>query len=354
MNEIPQELEGKNDLRLIFLNLLISAFIIISYIYIAEAFGSISSVFIESQEFFVRFGITLLIFTFLSVLAGSLHGLIDGFLAELLYQLAYYHEIYFEWCLIVAILGFLFGIYKYKPLKYHEGKKVCYTFLTLLINSLIIMSIIIVFQILFYPGQFKTEVIFVNFGLKFFIQATLSIIFIVPIVLIIYDKIFASEEKDLYYMLLTHHPVSASDHTFYFKFGRTRIYFCSRCSGVIIGGLIGMFMTHMIEKSYNVEFSPEIALLLCMILPIPGIIDWGTQRLLLRKSTTESRLFTGFIIGAALHLTAFTYKYYFFTMLIITIYFIVFFTLVYFGYKKEMKLLKKDLKRFSPDEQDDY
>ena len=97
MNEIPQEEEGKNYLRFIFLNLLISAFIIISYIYVAEAFESISTIFIENQEFTIRFGITLLIFTFLSVLAGSIHGLVDGFLAELLYQIAYYHEIYFEW-----------------------------------------------------------------------------------------------------------------------------------------------------------------------------------------------------------------------------------------------------------------
>jgi len=340
LNEIPQEEEGKSYLSLIFLNILISTFILISYIYIAEAFGSISTNFIESQEFTIRFGITLLIFTFLSVLAGSIHGLVVGFLAELLYQIAYYHEIYFEWCLIVAILGFLVGLYKYKPLKYHEGIKVYNTFLVLVINSFIITGIIIIFQTFFYPGHFTTETVILNYGFKFFFQALISIVFIIPILLVLYDKIFATDENHLYYMILTHHPVSASDHTFYLKFGRTKIYFCSRCSGVIFGGLCAFFLTHMLEKNFQAELSGEIALILIIILPIPGIADWGTQRLLLRKSTTGSRLFTGFIIGNALHFMSFTYKYYFYTMLILVIYFSIFGLLVYFGHKKEMKLFR--------------
>jgi len=342
LNEIPQEEEGKNYLRLIFLNLLISIFIIISYIYIAEAFESISTNFIENQEFTIRFGITLLIFTFLSVLAGSIHGLVDGFLAELLYQITYYHEIYFEWCLIVAILGFLIGLYKFKPLKYHEGIKVYFTFLLMIIISFIISGLIIGFQMIFYTDQFTLEILIINYGFKFFFQALMSIVFVVPILLVLYDKVFSASEKHLYYMILTHHPVSASDHTFYLKFGRTKIYFCSRCSGVILGGLCAFFLTSMLEKIFQAELSGEIALILIIILPIPCIVDWGTQRLLLRKSSTESRLFTGFILGSALHFMSFTYKYYFFTMLILIIYFSVFGTLIYYGHQKEMKLLREE------------
>jgi len=205
-------------------------FIIISYVYFAESFGSISTIFIESQEFILRFGFTLLLFTFLSVLAGSVHGLIDGFIAEFLYQLAFYNQIYIEWCLIVAILGFLIGLYKYKPLKYHEGIKVYYTFLALVISSFIMTGVIIGLQTIFYPGQFTFETLIIDFGFKFFAQALISIVFIIPILLVLYDKAFAASEKHLYYMFLTHHPISASDHTFYLKVGRTKIYFCSRCS----------------------------------------------------------------------------------------------------------------------------
>ncbi len=354
MTEPAQIKEHSNILRFIFLNLFIIAFIIISYVYISEPFGSISTIFIKNQEFSIQFGVTLLIFTFFCVLAGPIHGLIAGFLGELLFQLAFYNTLYLEWCFIVAILGFLSGIYKYHPLKYDDMAKLYYTYIALIIISFIIFNLIIGIQFFIYPSQFTTEVIVINYGFKFLLQALISIIFIVPILLLIYDKILAKDEKHLYYMILTHHPFSASDHTFYLKFGKTKIYFCSRCSGVIIGALIALFSTYLIQKVFQVEFSAEVALLLCIILPIPGIIDWGTQRLLLRKSTTESRLFTGFIIGTALHFMQFTYKYYFFTLLILTIYFSIFFLLVFFGHKKEMKLLKSEFDEFSSQEQNEH
>ena len=351
MNQVPQEPEKKNYSRLVFLNLLISLFIVISYVYISEAFGAISTIFIESQELVLRFGFTLLLFTFLSVLAGPIHGLIDGFIAEIIYQVAFYNQIYIEWCLIVGILGFLIGLYKYKPLKYSERIKLFYSFLTLVISSLIVTGIIITIQALFYPGQFILETLIINYGFKFFSQALISIVFVVPILLVLYDKVFAASEKHLYYMFLTHHPVSASDHTFYLKFGRTKVYFCSRCSGVILGGLSSLFLTYLLERIFNARVSSEIALIIIIVLPIPGLVDWGTQRLLLRKSTTGSRLFTGFILGSALHFMSFTYKYYFFTVLILISYFTVFFVLVYFGHKREMRLLRdEDYPYLSKDE----
>ena len=347
MNDLAQKKEQKNILRTIFLNLLIVGFIIISYVYISEPFGSISTIFVINQEFSIQFGITLLIFTFFSILGGAIQGLISGFLGELLYQLAFYNSFYIEWCLFVAILGFLSGIYKYHPLKYHDGIKVYYTFLILIIISFILSGLIIIFQLFFHPNQNSVEALIMNYGFKFFLQALISIIFFIPILLVIYDKILAKEEKELYYTILTHHPPSASDHTFYLKFGRTKIYFCTRCSGVILGGLSAMFTTYLTAKILHVEFSPEIALLMCILLPIPGLVDWGTQRLLLRKSNTVSRLFTGFIIGLALHFMSFTYKYYFYTLLILVIYFSVFFLLVFLGRRKEMRLWKEEYEDLS-------
>jgi len=339
---VTEEANGnvqKSLLRTIFLNILINIFIIMTYVYISDPIGSVSTIFINNQEFEIEFGFTLLIFTFLSFLAGSYHGFIAGFLGELLFQLAFYHELYLEWCLIIAIFGFLCGIYKYKPLKYQEGMKIYYTFIILIAISFLITGIIILFYYIFHHNEFSNEIIILNFGFKFFIQSLLSIMFIVPLLLALYDRVLAKEEKFIYNMFLTHHPVSASDHTFYFKFGRTRIYLCSRCSGVILGGIIALFSTYLIENIFDSGFSPELAVFLCIVLPIPGIIDWGTQRLLLRKSTTASRLFTGFIIGNALHFMSFTDKYYFFILLLVMFYFTVFFLLVYLGHKKELKLL---------------
>lgn len=318
-------------------------FIIISYIYTAETFGSVSSIFvINGQEFTLVFGVTLLIFTFFSVLAGPIHGLINGFIAEFLYQLAFYNQIYIEWCLIVALIGLLTGLYKYKPSKYSESIKVYYTFVVLIISSFIITGVIISLQALFYPGQFALDILVINYGFKFFSQALLSIVFIIPLLLVLYDKAFAASEKHLYYIFLTHHPASDSDHTFYLKFGRTKIYFCSRCSGVVLGGLFSMFVFNLIEVIFKTEISPEVAIILIIILPIPGIIDWGTQRLLFRKSTTATRLLTGFVLGSALFIMGFTYKYYFYTMLILVIYFTIFGLLVYFGQKKALKLYREE------------
>ncbi|MFW9865785.1 MAG: DUF2085 domain-containing protein [Candidatus Thorarchaeota archaeon] len=354
MNDIPQKAERKDYTRSIFLNLLITAFIIITYVYFGEVFGSISTIFIQSQEFILRFGPTLLIFTFFSSLAGSIHGFIDGFLAELLYQLAFYHDIYLEWTFIVGILGFLVGLYKYKPERFDDKIKFIYTFFVLVIASLVITGLIMIIQVLTSTGDIIPNIIIFNYGVKFFFQALISYVFLVPVLAILYDRVFSTREKHLYYIFLTHHPESASDHTFYLKFGRTKIFFCSRCSGVITGGLFALFFTHMLTQIFQTELSSEIALILIIILPLPGLTDWGTQRLLLRKSTTASRLFTGFIIGNALHFMSLTYKYYFFTIIILIIYFTAFGILLYLGHKKELRLFRmKEYPYISEDDDED-
>jgi len=340
----------KNVLRTIFINILIVIFIIMCYFYLAEAIGSISYYYIVKSDFSIIFGGTLFMFTLFSFLAGSIQSFLSGFIAELFYQIVFYRAIYFEWCLIVGLYGLMCGIYKYKPLKYYDGKKVYYTFLILVIIAFIMILMIIIIHTTTLSIGLNFEEVFINFGFKFLVQALISTIFLVPFSLILYDRLLASEERHLYYLILTHHPISASDHTFYFQFGRTKVYLCSRCSGVIIGGVLAMFFTHFIELLYGTQINAEIALLVIIFFPIPGLIDWGSQRLLLRKSTTESRLFTGFIIGVALHFLTFTYKYYFITIILITIYFGILFLLMYLSHKKEMKQLSQRMDQLSSEE----
>jgi len=312
------------------------------YFYISEIFGSISTVYIEDSKFSINFGITLLIFTFLAILAGYYHGFIAGFVGELLYQLAYYDNIYIEWCFFVAIWGLICGLYKYKPLRYQEKIKIVYTAILLFINSVTSILLLTLVQIYYYQINENLTYIIINHGLKFFIQALLTVVFIIPLLIVLYDKGLATREAHLYYIILTHHPISMSDHSFYLKLGTTYIYFCSRCSGVIIGGMLTFFFIRLLERINNITISPELAVILCIVLPIPGLIDWGTQRMLLRTSTTESRLFTGFIIGNALHFMSLTNKYYFFMIFLLILYFGILGLLMYFGHKKEMKQLKAE------------
>ena len=119
---------------------------------------------------------------------------------------------------------------------------------------------------------------------------------------------------------------------------------------MVIGIIISVFFTHLFQLIVNPQFSSELALLVIIIFPIPGLIDWGTQKLLLRTSTTESRLLTGFIIGIALHFISFTRDYYFLTLVMVTIYFGIFFLFFYFGQKKLVKELNKELNPVSPDD----
>ena len=129
----------KLTLRTISLSIFKEIFIIYSYFYISESFGSISTPFLTESTFSIQFSIALFLLTFFSFLAGPIHGFFSGFLGELLYQTAYYSAIHFEWCFIVGLIGLLAGTYKYKPLKYHHGMKVYYTFLMLLISSFLLM-----------------------------------------------------------------------------------------------------------------------------------------------------------------------------------------------------------------------
>ncbi len=340
MNQIK---EKKPIIRTIFLDLLKISFIVLVYFYTSEFFGSISTPFITISDFSIQFGMTLLIYSFLSILSGPYIAFVSGFLAEFLYQLAFYDNVSLEWNLIIAIFGFSTSMYKYKPLKYENKKNIFFSIILLIVSSLITMFLIVVFQIMILPNPVDFNTIIINSGLSFLVTCIISVIFLVPLLLIAYDKAFAKNERFIYNELLTHHPISASDHAFHLEFGRTRIYFCSRCSGVIIGGLISMFSTHLWEEIYDIEFNPQLSVLLCVILPIPGLIDWGTQRILLRKSTTESRLFTGFIIGTALHLMSFTTKYSFFMLFLVIFYFGILFLFMYIGHKKQIKLMNREI-----------
>ena len=340
----------KSLIRTIFVKIITVFFIFMSYLYTSESFGSVSSPYIGTVSFSIVFSVSLLILAFFSVISGPLPAFFAGFLGELVYQIAFYHTIYIDWCFIVAIYGSLAGIYKYKPLKYQNIKKVFYSIVILVINSLIATIMVITATMLFHHSFLPLNELFSAFGVKFFFQTLISVIISVPILLIVFDKIFASKEQHLYYMLLTHHPVSASDHTFYFQFGRTKIYFCSRCSGMVIGIIISVFFTHLFQLIVNPQFSSELAFIIIVVFPIPGLIDWGTQKLLLRTSTTESRLFTGFIIGIALHFISFTREYYVYTLVLITVYFGIFFLFFYFGQKRLLKELNKELNPVSPDD----
>ncbi|MBY9008044.1 MAG: DUF2085 domain-containing protein [Candidatus Lokiarchaeota archaeon] len=338
--ENPKE-EGYKLLKRIFLNLFIVSFIIISYFYFSESIGSISTYFVIDQNNVFQFGFTLLFFIFLSILAGPIHGAIAGFLGELLYQIGYYDNLEIHWCLIVALIGFFMGLYKYKPLKYKRKIKLLYTSLLLETFSIIICFFIILLEAIIHPIS-SLEVIFSNYGLKFLLQFIVTIPLIIPLLLFSYDHFLADKEYHFYNMTLTHHEYYACDHTFYLKFGRTYIYFCSRCSGTLLGAISTVFVMYIFERTIDYIITPEIALIICIVFPIPCVIDWGIQRLSIRESNTISRLITGFIIGMSLSAISFGGKYSPIIIFLMIFYLSIVGLFMYIGYKIEMKNLNKE------------
>lgn len=353
MNATEIENETNTLLKIIFLDLLKVAFIIMCYFYISELYGAISSPYIQNSGYNIIFGASMLLFTFLSVLAGNYLALIAGFLGELIYQLAIYKNLYWDWIILIAIYGFICGLYKYKPQKYSEGMKIYYTFLLLLILSFLYMLVLPIAQILWYTPPLTFEEAFINYGFKFLTQCLVSSVFIIPILLFLYDKLLASEEREIFNIFLTHHPLTARDHTFYLELGKTKIYFCSRCSGLVIGAIFSIFITYIFELIYFRPFNAEIAFIICIITPLIALGDWGTQRLLIRKSTTESRIITGFLLGVAWRLLLYTEKYYIVMMIIIAIYFGIMFFLIYLGNRKMIKQMSKELDQLSKNEEEE-
>jgi len=348
-----EDMEPKKTLiRTFFVNLLMIFFIVLGYFYLSEAFGAISSFYIGDNTFSIHFSVSLLLFSFLVILSGPYVGFVSGFIGEFLVQLAIYNTIYLEWCITVAIFGFLCGYYKYKPLKYKNMKKIYFTFISLFLSSLLTTILIIIYQSILSSGQMLLSTIFINYGFKFLMQAIISILVIVPILLRVYDTYLATHERQVYTEILTHHPASEEGitHTFHLTFGRTNVYFCSRCSGAILGGLFIMFFGKLFFMTTGSRISAEFAIFLCIIAPIIGLTDWGTQRLLFRTSTTEIRLITGFILGLALFSMSYAAKYYFFVLFLLIVFLATFFVLMFFGQKKAVRQLNEELEQASKDE----
>jgi uncharacterized membrane protein len=176
--------------------------------------------------------------------------------------------------------------------------------------------------------------------LQFLISEIISFLFFTPIIIVLVDYVLrkgANQFGCVYRIPLAHHSEFESDHAVPVNIGGYNIFFCTRCSGMLTGILIGVFIESFLFLAYRFTIEPGIAKILMIVLPIPGLIDWGTQRLGYRKSTDISRIITGLSIGFALHMTTLTEPGDTTPLLIIGLYFIVFGLLIYFGSKQAKK-----------------
>jgi uncharacterized membrane protein len=101
------------------------------------------------------------------------------------------------------------------------------------------------------------------------------------------------DAKAIYNPALTHHVIEDSDHVIGVKFGKVTVFFCTRCSGM----LVGLFLSLYAFSSIQLGISPFVAFVLDIFVPAPVFIDWGLQRFGRRKATTWSRIMTGVLTG---------------------------------------------------------
>ncbi|MCF2141878.1 MAG: DUF2085 domain-containing protein [Candidatus Lokiarchaeota archaeon] len=143
-------------------------------------------------------------------------------------------------------------------------------------------------------------------------------------------NLYLPQPGEVYLQILSHHSIEEDDHTIVVALGKVRIYFCTRCTAMIFGVIFTFFLSFIIFHDFNMNLNTSLAFWLGTILPIFPLLDWGLQALQIRKATTQSRLFTGFILGVSMQLIPFALGETFYYIFVVVGYFTVFGVLFYF------------------------
>ena len=111
------------------------------------------------------------------------------------------------------------------------------------------------------------------------------------------------------------------EHTFRISVRGRDYYFCARCTGIYSSFfsflLVGIILGYSVIQN---RIDGYVSLLLSIILVLPLLIDWGTQKLRLRESTNPLRFITGFIFGIGFWFVQFTILIFFWELLAIILY----------------------------------
>lgn len=279
----------------------------------------------------------------LSNIFGSVSGGIGTLIGDIVYQFVSNGTVYWHYTIPITFLAVVGGLYYYKKdITIHKLQimKIFY----LLVGSIIAsFFFIIIFVAILYPGyDFETVAgeALVRNAVQFLISEIVTVLFLVPIVILIMDKILEKTSNDfdsVYKLILTHHTVYESDHAIPLKIGGYYLFFCTRCTGMVFGILTALFFESVIRLGFRIDIPEMIALLIALLSAIPGLIDWGTQKLGYRTSTDVSRIITGLLIGTGLHMLTLVETLTPYAIIILTVYFTIFGVLMYFGNRRSRK-----------------
>ncbi len=167
--------------------------------------------------------------------------------------------------------------------------------------------------------------------------------------MIVFSVIFAylRRPRTIYKSMLTHHPWDDRDHTISIRFGGLVLYLCTRCSGMVMG-IVGCLI---LFDLFPITIAPDIAILLCIILPAPGLFIWSGQKFELWKDMTPSRILNGILLGISIYMLTKTQSLLVQMTIILVIYFVIFYTVLFAGTyyrRKKMQAEFEDLLKEPP------
>ena len=103
----------------------------------------------------------------------------------------------------------------------------------------------------------------------------------------------SSIQETAWFFIFSHHDRRHLDRCLRIPFRNREFFLCARCTGIISGFLIHLFLLRML-LTYNL-FTGNVLLFLLPLLPVA---DWITQRLGYRESVNWIRVSTGFLLGS--------------------------------------------------------
>lgn len=281
-----------------------------------------------------------LILAILSQIWGWVIGGIGGLLGDIIYQFVSNDIILWEYTIAAVIIGIVSGLFRYQKEKFQDKRTLIKVFYSLVLGIILSMFIQYFAISMLYPAMDWSALvgqIALRNLLQFIVSEIISVLFLMPLITLLIDLLLKRSTNQfgcIYRIIFTHHTEFESDHAIPLNIGGYNVFFCTRCSGMFAGIIIGLFIESILILAFDITIDPNIALFSMVLLPIPGFIDWGTQKLGYRKSSDVSRVITGVLLGITLHMATLTEKGDFRPFLIILAYFLVFGLLIYFGNKK--------------------
>jgi uncharacterized membrane protein len=98
---------------------------------------------------------------------------------------------------------------------------------------------------------------------------------------------------DTLHLLISHHDPPYMHRTWSLSFRGHTLHICARCSALLVGILLGLYIHTFI---LYIPINP-ITFFGAFLLSVPAVIDWSSQTLQIRESRNPVRALTGFLLG---------------------------------------------------------